>query len=540
MAKAEATLVLKVKNLGGSAVKGFNKLLGKIVITAGDVVNAFKAIARAIPEFARLGSEFTSVKQAFSSLAQSQGQDAKAMLDNMKELSAGTVSDMELMKQANNALLLGLPVDKFGDMLSIARSSAKATGQSMEFMLNSIVVGLGRGSKLMLDNLGIIIKTEDAYKNFAAAAGTTADKLTEAQKKQAFINEALRIGKANADKMGKSTLTLADRMDKLKAGIQNTAAGLSQDMAPAFNVIISAAETFFSSFSKFISSSEGQVFFTNLALFVTNLASGIVLLARNISVGLVGAFQSVAAAATLNFSKAKQIATETLGSISQANEAADAASKARAEQSVKDLAALEQRKLDGFKAKLQQKQEAQDEALENEKLKSDEFFAIKNEEELLREATHAALLGDQALQAKIKKLNQDIKAETNYLKRLELVRKKQEIIEKKSEAIRTAEIGKLQKFKEFINSEEIKSKEQTFNKISSLASSNNKALAAIGKAAAIASIIVSTARGVGQALGAFPPPFSFAMAGLVGVAGAAQIAKVAGVQLAEGGIDSIT
>lgn len=46
------------------------------------------------------------------------------------------------------------------------------------------------------------------------------------------------------------------------------------------------------------------------------------------------------------------------------------------------------------------------------------------------------------------------------------------------------------------------------------------------KATAIASALINTAEGVTKTLGAYPPPFSFALAGLVAAAGAVQIAKI--------------
>lgn len=92
------------------------------------------------------------------------------------------------------------------------------------------------------------------------------------------------------------------------------------------------------------------------------------------------------------------------------------------------------------------------------------------------------------------------------------------------------------KFKKFLDSEEVRNKQAVLGQIATLTQSNNKTLAALGKAAAIADITINTARGVSLALGTFPWPFSIVVAGLVGVAGAVQAAKVAGVQLAEGGI----
>jgi len=78
------------------------------------------------------------------------------------------------------------------------------------------------------------------------------------------------------------------------------------------------------------------------------------------------------------------------------------------------------------------------------------------------------------------------------------------------------------------------------SQIATLEGSSNKALAALGKAAAIAQITISTAEAAsagfrwGMAMGG--PPLAATFQGLAIAAGAAQIAKVSGVQLAEGGI----
>jgi hypothetical protein len=74
----------------------------------------------------------------------------------------------------------------------------------------------------------------------------------------------------------------------------------------------------------------------------------------------------------------------------------------------------------------------------------------------------------------------------------------------------------------------------TFSAIATLSQSNNQTLAQIGKAAGITQIAIDTPVAISKALAAFPPPFNFVAAGLVGVAMAAQAARIAGVPLATG------
>jgi len=79
-------------------------------------------------------------------------------------------------------------------------------------------------------------------------------------------------------------------------------------------------------------------------------------------------------------------------------------------------------------------------------------------------------------------------------------------------------------------------RKSSLNTIATLSQSNNKTLAAIGKAAALTQIAISGPAAVVKAFEAFPPPFSFVAAAAVGAAVAAQAAKVAGISFADGGI----
>lgn len=82
----------------------------------------------------------------------------------------------------------------------------------------------------------------------------------------------------------------------------------------------------------------------------------------------------------------------------------------------------------------------------------------------------------------------------------------------------------------------VRDRRSTLSRISTLANSNNKELAAIGKAAGITQIAIDTPVAVSKALAAFPPPFNFVAAAAVGAAMAAQAAQIAGVKFEQGGI----
>lgn len=102
------------------------------------------------------------------------------LLDELRKATHGTVDDLELMKQAVKFKDFNLPIDQLGKYLAYAQQKAKDTGESIDYLVNSIVTGLGRQSPQILDNLGLSAKeiSEEAKKSgdFFGAVAAIIDK----------------------------------------------------------------------------------------------------------------------------------------------------------------------------------------------------------------------------------------------------------------------------------------------------------------------------------------------------------------------------
>lgn len=228
----------EVKQVGTESDKTSPKT-DKLSKSFGGIKVAVLATAAAITAFlagsvklAKVAAVAKDTRVAFNNLAASAGLAAGEMLTKMKKATAGTISEFQLMQKVSSAVLLGLPIDRFDDMLAVARGASKATGETMEFMLNSIVTGLGRGSKLMLDNLGILFDVDQANKDYAESLGKTSRELTELERKQAFVNTALDIGIENLEKIGDLGDSDADAMARLSASSDNLGVAIGNKLAP--------------------------------------------------------------------------------------------------------------------------------------------------------------------------------------------------------------------------------------------------------------------------------------------------------------------
>jgi len=202
-----------VKNLSGS-MKRF--AVGLVSVTA-----AYKAIGVAV-EGVQLAGRLEGVETAFNNMSKSAGFSANTFSKLDKALN-GTVDSLTVMEQANAAMLLGIADsdDQMAELFDTAQRLAQAVGKDATFGIESLVTGLGRQSKLMLDNLGIIVDTNKAYEEYAQELGKTSSKLTEAERKQAFINKALSEGERLVSGFGTEVVTSAQKMEQFSASIKN-------------------------------------------------------------------------------------------------------------------------------------------------------------------------------------------------------------------------------------------------------------------------------------------------------------------------------
>ena len=231
-------LIFKTRGLdtAKSQTDQLDSSFNNLASTAKTIAVGFVSMQTAMKavEMAKMAAQTDNVRKSFGNLAK----EPDKMLKAMKKATAGTISEMELMQKFNEAALLGLPLDRFDEMLEIARGAAQATGQSMDFMLQSVVVALGRQSKLMLDNLGIMIDTEKANEKYAESLNKTVSQLTDQEKKQAFVNEALALGQNNLQKIGGVSASAVDSFAALNASFEDLQVSLGKELLPILIPIV--------------------------------------------------------------------------------------------------------------------------------------------------------------------------------------------------------------------------------------------------------------------------------------------------------------
>jgi hypothetical protein len=148
----------------------------------------------------------------------------QAQLEQLRKSTRGLVTDLDLMKATVMAGNFGIPIEQLGGLLEFAKRRAQETGQSVDYLVESIVTGIGRKSPLILDNLGI--STTRLKEKFNGAA-------LEAQSIADVAQAVGDIATEELGKMGTAVDTAADKMVRLSTTWQNFKANVGEAIAPA-------------------------------------------------------------------------------------------------------------------------------------------------------------------------------------------------------------------------------------------------------------------------------------------------------------------
>lgn len=207
------------------------------IIQAGkELLNTFSNITKEIwNSTGALAAAMEPIENSYKRLSAQAGISSDAMLSAMKKASLGTVSEFNLMSAANKAYSLGVisNTDQMTTLMEIARVKGQAMGRTMNEALDDIVTGLGRGSAMILDNLGIVVNQTEAQKAYADSIGKTVEQLSEREKKQALINAVVAQGKTELENAGDATLDFAGKQAKLATTFEDLGTLFGKSLLPS-------------------------------------------------------------------------------------------------------------------------------------------------------------------------------------------------------------------------------------------------------------------------------------------------------------------
>lgn len=179
--------------------------IGTVAVVAG------AKIADLVGEGIELAQQAEGIKHRFEEIG-----GTSIYLESLREHTHGLVNDLELMKATVKAKDFNIPMKDLGTYLEFAQLKAQQTGESVDYLVDSIVTGLGRQSVQILDNLGI---SAAELKSKMAEGKTMTEAVAEVINKQ--LSEA-----------GEHFETTAEKAQRKLVELQNEEMRVGEQLAP--------------------------------------------------------------------------------------------------------------------------------------------------------------------------------------------------------------------------------------------------------------------------------------------------------------------
>jgi hypothetical protein len=153
-------------------------------------------------ELVKQGMQALSAAMSDGFKAANLERNLKIPIEEAAAATKGLVDQMSLMQASSRASAFGLNLNskEFANLAKAATIAAKRMGIDTNQAIGDMITGMARMSPKILDNLGIIVKADDTYRQYARTLGKNASKLTAVEKQTAFTRAAMAsLNKIAAD-----------------------------------------------------------------------------------------------------------------------------------------------------------------------------------------------------------------------------------------------------------------------------------------------------------------------------------------------------
>lgn len=170
------------QGIGGSLVPAYATLAANIFA----VTAAFNAFRRA--------AQVEQLESSLISLGNAAGRNLSLVADGLKDITGAAIDSEQALRTVAVGTAQGFSASQLEGLTTIAKGASISLGRELPDALDRLVRGTAKLEPEILDELGIIVRLDDATRNYAASLGKNANQLTQYERQQAFANAVLDQG----------------------------------------------------------------------------------------------------------------------------------------------------------------------------------------------------------------------------------------------------------------------------------------------------------------------------------------------------------
>jgi len=229
------------RNLKGAAKTTSNstKEFSKMAQGMGGLVGAYATVAASVFalsaafQFFKTVGDLAALTAGQELFAAKTGVSMKLMTKNIQDATGGLVAFREAAQAAAIGEAAGLSADQMERLGAVAKNAGTILGRDVTDAFNRLTRGAIKAEPELLDELGIIVRINDAAEAYGRTIGKNAQDLTQFEKSQAIVNAVLEQGESKFDDVGDSINSVA----QFAAAFQDTFKELSKPIAEVANFI---------------------------------------------------------------------------------------------------------------------------------------------------------------------------------------------------------------------------------------------------------------------------------------------------------------
>ena len=180
-----------------NSTKAFSKMTTGIT---GGLVPAYAVLAANIFALTaafgalRRASAFEQLEQGLIRVGNAAGANLPYVASQIRDITGAAVSMEAAMSSTALAVSSGFSSTQLAELTKVAKGASQALGRDMEDALTRLVKGTAKLEPEILDELGIMVRLDDAVRTYAASIGKSDDQLTQFERRQAFLNATIEQG----------------------------------------------------------------------------------------------------------------------------------------------------------------------------------------------------------------------------------------------------------------------------------------------------------------------------------------------------------
>lgn len=238
------------RNLKGAAqasangTKNFSKMAQGI---GGFLVPAYATLAANVFAVTAAFNAFRNaaqLEQLESSLIRTgalAGQNLQAVADGLRNITDNAIDTEGALRATAQGVAQGFSTKQLNQLTMVAKGASIALGRELPDALDRLIRGTAKLEPEILDELGIIVRLDQAAEDYAVTIGKTADQLTQFEKQQAFANAVTEQGLKKFGDIAK--IAEANPYDKLAATFMD----LKKNVFDGLNTLLGGFVGFLSS-----------------------------------------------------------------------------------------------------------------------------------------------------------------------------------------------------------------------------------------------------------------------------------------------------